>query len=258
MTAGGALTVTSSETAAAASKADGSATGGSAAIGAGVAITLGERHERRRRSPARLAAAASVDVEATSGGAGYSSEALSGAAGSVSVAGSLGADDREREDAGAAVRRRFAAPSADVTLKATSTTHLDREGDGGHDRLGRRRRGRVEPRHRHDAGGGRRTARSLSAHDLTLHATSTDTMTTTSQTGAAGGGVAIVPSVAVSLSTVTTDASLGTGAATTLGGALTVAATQTASVTTTASGFGVGLDGGGRCGGRGDRRDRHA
>ena len=54
--------------------------------------------------------------------------------------------------------------------------------------------------------------------------------------GAAGGGVAIVPSVAVSLSTVTTDASLGTGALTTLGGALVVTATQTASVTTTASG----------------------
>ncbi len=47
-------------------------------------------------------------------------------------------------------------------------------------------------------------------------------MTTTSVSGAAGGGVAVVPSVAVSLSTVTTDASLGTGATTTLGGTLVV------------------------------------
>ena len=40
LSVGGALTVKSSETAAAASKADGSATGGSAAVAAGVAITL--------------------------------------------------------------------------------------------------------------------------------------------------------------------------------------------------------------------------
>ncbi len=76
----------------------------------------------------------------------------------------------------------------------------------------------------------------LSGHNLTLQATGTDTMTTTSVTGAAGGGVTIAPSVAVSISTVTTDASLGTGAATTIGGALVVSATQTASVTNSASG----------------------
>ena len=61
-------------------------------------------------------------------------------------------------------------------------------------------------------------------------------MTTTSKTGAAGGGVSFAPSVAVSLSTVTTTASLGTGGPTALAGNLTVSATQIASVTTSASG----------------------
>ena len=146
------------------------------------------------------------------------------------------------------------APAADATLQGDLDHDVGGEGDRGHDRLGRRRSVALNLVTDMTQAASR-TARSLSAHDLTLQATSTDTMTTTSQTGAAGGGIAIAPSVAVSLSTVTTDASLGTGAATTLGGALTVAATQTASVTTTASGSASASDGGGRRGGRGDRRD---
>ena len=80
-------------------------------------------------------------------------------------------------------------------------------------------------------------------------------MTTTSVSGAAGGGVAIVPSVAVSLSTVTTDASLGTG--------VRDDARRGADRRGDADGFGdddrvglgVGVDGGGRCGGCGDGCD---
>jgi len=74
-------------------------------------------------------------------------------------------------------------------------------------------------------------------------------MTTTSQTGAAGGGVAIVPSVAVALSTVTTEAKVAAGSATTLGGALTVAAKQRP-LRRRCVRVGVGVDCGGRCGGR--------
>src|SRR5207253_1970981 len=55
------------------------------------------------------------------------------------------------------------------------------------------------------------------AHDLTLGATSTDTMTTTAQNGASGG-TGITPDVAVSVSNLTTTARLDAGPLVTIAG----------------------------------------
>ena len=62
-----------------------------------------------------------MDVEATSGGAGYSSEALSGAAASVGVAGSLGLTIANVKTL-ALLTGSVSAPAVDATFKATSTT----------------------------------------------------------------------------------------------------------------------------------------
>src|SRR4029077_4066989 len=71
----------------------------------------------------------------------------------------------------------------------------------------------------------------VGAHVLNITATTNNAMTTEAKMGAAGGSVDITPSVAVSLSNLTTSASIGTGADTTIAGDLTANATQTASVT---------------------------
>jgi hypothetical protein len=72
----------------------------------------------------------------------------------------------------------------------------------------------------------------LNANDLTIGATTTDTITTTSQAGSAGG-IAISPSVAITIANITTKALIGTGSALSLDGQLTMTATQTAKVTET-------------------------
>src|SRR4029079_16337871 len=74
------------------------------------------------------------------------------------------------------------------------------------------------------------------AHDLTLAATDTDSMTTLVEGGAAGGEVVLVPVVAISLPTVHTIALFAAGPAVTLTGKLDATATQTASSTTSAKG----------------------
>ncbi|HEX8971092.1 hypothetical protein, partial [Oryzihumus sp.] len=73
------------------------------------------------------------------------------------------------------------------------------------------------------------------AGNLTLNATTTNTMTTEAENGAEGS-VAITPTVAVSISNVTTQTAIGTGSLLTLGGNLDLESNQTASVTTTAKG----------------------
>src|SRR5215203_4846896 len=75
------------------------------------------------------------------------------------------------------------------------------------------------------------------AKDLTITANSVDAMTTTAIGGAAGGGTVVFGAqVAISISNVTTTASVGTGADLVLTGKLDAHATQKASVTTTAKG----------------------
>ena len=73
------------------------------------------------------------------------------------------------------------------------------------------------------------------AHNVSASATTTDTMTTEAENGAEGK-VAITPTVAISISNVTTQATIGTGSLLTVGGNIDLEANQTASVMTTAKG----------------------
>ena len=78
------------------------------------------------------------------------------------------------------------------------------------------------------------------AHDLTLAASSVDSMTTQATTGAASPKVSLAPAVAVAISNVTSSADIGTGSATTVGGKVDATATENASAVTTASGDSTG------------------
>ena len=76
-------------------------------------------------------------------------------------------------------------------------------------------------------------------HDLTINATSTDTMTTTAEGGAStgsDGNFSFGAEVAISISNITTSATIDSGPDLTVSGAVTAHATQTAKVTTTATG----------------------
>ena len=79
------------------------------------------------------------------------------------------------------------------------------------------------------------------AHNLSLTATSTDTMNTFAKNGA-GGEVAVDADVAISLSTVTTSTTIGHGDTLTATGSISANATQTAKVTTNAEGAAKGSD----------------
>ena len=72
------------------------------------------------------------------------------------------------------------------------------------------------------------------ADDLTLAADGSHAMATEAKTGASGGGVSIVPSVAVAISNVSSTATIGSGGATSISGTLTATATLNASALTRA------------------------
>ncbi|MFN2609691.1 MAG: hypothetical protein ABR507_02275, partial [Actinomycetota bacterium] len=78
------------------------------------------------------------------------------------------------------------------------------------------------------------------ARDLLLTAASTDAMTTDAENGASGGTFVFVPVPAISISNVTTLATIGTGSLLTLTGKLDANATQDASVISTAKGDAAG------------------
>ncbi|HEX5588659.1 MAG TPA: hypothetical protein VFX65_00020, partial [Candidatus Limnocylindrales bacterium] len=80
------------------------------------------------------------------------------------------------------------------------------------------------------------------ADDLTVNATSTNTVTTEATGGATtgSGSFSLGAQIAVTVSNVTTSARIGTGSALTLTGALSETATQTATVTTKAKGAAKG------------------
>ena len=77
------------------------------------------------------------------------------------------------------------------------------------------------------------------AHDLVLGANGQHAMTTLSQTGAAGP-IAIVPSIAISISNVTSRANIGTGGLLTVTGKVDATARMTASAVTSAAGAATG------------------
>ena len=74
------------------------------------------------------------------------------------------------------------------------------------------------------------------AGNLTLHANGQHAMVTEARTGASGGGVTIVPSIAIALSNVTSRATIGVGGPLAVAGALDAKAELTASAITSASG----------------------
>ena len=83
------------------------------------------------------------------------------------------------------------------------------------------------------------------AKQVTLAATSTDTMTTYSEAGTtapADSDAAITPDVSVSYVTVTTSSTIGSGASLTTSGSVLVSATQSAKTTTTAQADTAGSD----------------
>src|SRR5205085_7203161 len=81
------------------------------------------------------------------------------------------------------------------------------------------------------------------AHDLKLSASTVDAMTTFAKNGATStgsSGVAVTPDVAISLSNVDTEATVGFSLLLTISGSLDAKATQTSSVSTTAEGAAKG------------------
>ncbi len=88
------------------------------------------------------------------------------------------------------------------------------------------------------------TSALLGADALSLAATSTDAMITEAQAGASAD-TAIVPAVAISISNVSTNATIGTGDELEIGGALLAQAAQTATVDTFAKGLAEGGEGAG-------------
>src|SRR5439155_1038801 len=79
-------------------------------------------------------------------------------------------------------------------------------------------------------------------HNVTIAATTSDAMATHAKTGAAGGDVAVVPSVAITLSNVTTLATIGGGADLNITGAFSASTDQSASAGSTAEGDAQGKD----------------
>src|SRR5206468_9741943 len=76
----------------------------------------------------------------------------------------------------------------------------------------------------------------IGGHDLTIAAATTHLGTAHAKTGAAGGKVAVVPSVAIFISNITTLATVGAGTALSIAGAFRASADQNASANTTAEG----------------------
>ena len=77
----------------------------------------------------------------------------------------------------------------------------------------------------------------MGGRNVTLAATTSHGMTTHAKTGAAGGKVAVVPSVAIALSNITTTATVGpSGTPLDIGGSFSATTDQSSSANTTAEG----------------------
>ncbi|RZI65243.1 MAG: leukotoxin LktA family filamentous adhesin, partial [Variovorax sp.] len=248
---GGAVVVRSEEGAHVEVGADGSATGGAQGVAAAVAINLAKLDNSA--SVAQVLQAESLAVSATMAAASplnrFATTAVSGAgASNVGVAGSLAVNaidsgTRAALDAGAKVTLTGTDVDASFTAgSASESTAKATPADGGAtgDKVGIGASVAVNVV-------GTRTVAQLAdgsqlsgARDVTLAATSEHTLQTESEAGSAGG-ISITPSAAISLSSHTTQATLGTSpAAFTLSGDLLLQAAQSTSTQTTAKGSAVG------------------
>ena len=160
------------------------------------------RHGRDHRS------AASAFTASSTSGAGGSS---------VGVAGSIAVTRRRRQhDERCRGHDPVNVNGADVNLNATrisATPQRDRQAGDRRQRERRRRLGRRQHRQRHDDRGPPGRLAISSAKNLTINATDTDAMTTTANGGAAAGSGALALSAqaAITISNVTTSATVGSG-----------------------------------------------
>ena len=186
-----------------------------------------------------------LDAEATSG---------AGSSGDVGIAGSLALNlvDVETLALIHAVSGRgpptvtLTGPTADVSMSATSSVESTAKATASEDGIG----GTVgigasvainsvddiTQAGLEDSGSSAWNPEVTGAHDLTLSATSTDSMTTTVEGGAAGATVVLVPVVAISLPTVHTAALMPAGDLLSVSGKVDAQASQTASSSTSAKG----------------------
>ena len=250
--AGGVFTLRTSAHTDAKAGADGSAVqpgGSGVAIGAGVAINLAKVVNEAFLPGGATVTSTGAAVEALMTGAGsthdFGAEAKAGAGGgSVSVAGSLGLNIVNLRTEGLLKTGSVLnARTGDVSIRADSlatslTTALPAE------------LGNVPGAE--SVGIGAAVALAIiddvataaiedgatltNSDDVTIAAKGGHLATTKAKTGAAGGDVAVVPSVGITLSNVTTTAYVGTGVALSITGTLSAKAEQASSAHTTAEG----------------------
>ena len=229
--------------------ADGSTTAddksGSLAVGVGAAIGVVDADSVASVGGSAILNAGNVILTALMPASTYDTEATSGASGSgsgISVAGSLAINVTKISDEALVDSGAPNVNGANLALTATSTSTstakaMAKQSGGGSVGVGASFALNVV--NDTTMAGLADGADLTNAHNLTLLATTVDTTVTEAQTGAAGG-IAISPSVAITIENVTTQASIGTGSLLTLTGTLSATAAQTVSVTNTALGDAAG------------------
>ena len=235
VTAGGAVGVKATGDTDAKANADGSVVGaGSLGIGAAVAINLANVTVSATVGTGGTVTSDQLALEAAMNGVSgdgthrLSATSVSGAgAGTVGVAGSLALNIVNLHTSallnGSYARGPPLGPtSGDVSLRATSVSDSQASATAGVTGAGFGASVAINLVDDSTQAAVADGSALTNAHDLSLQASSTDSMTTLAKTGAAGGGVGVAAAVAVAVSNVSTGASVGTGALTTLIGLLDV------------------------------------
>ena len=223
--------------------------GGGVSIGAAVAINY-DRITNEALLPADASVSAhgaAVEALVTNGGlSGRGASAMSGAGGgAVGIAGSV-AIDIENSHTVASIDGVLDAADGDVKIAAASNTQTETNA------LPSKETGGVTGAK--SVGIGASVAVSIlddltlaelpgtlnGGADIELDASTTHLATTNAKTGAAGGKVAVVPSVAIVLSNITTIATVSSGNGLDVDGAFSASADQTASAHTSAEGSAEG------------------
>ena len=222
--------------------------GDGVSIGVAVAINYARVTNAAILPAGATVTAQGATIEALSGGTNdLGASATSGAGGgSVGIAGSV-AVDIENIQTTATVSGSLSAGSGDVSIAAASdsssgTAALPSE--GGVAGVGSVGIGAsVAVAVIDDTTTASLTSSLTGADDLSISAATAHLATTKAKTGAAGGDVAVVPSVAITLSNITTLAYVTASAtALSLGGAFSASADQSASAMSSASGDAQGAD----------------
>ncbi len=245
-----AININSSSTTNDSTTADGSATTGATGVGVAVAVDLVHAtNEASIQANAKFSAPAITVQALTPGASAYGAQATSGPGGTnVGVAGAVAINlVSNTSDAAITAGNTLAIASGDdVTLSSQNNvtetaSALPFTGGNKGSNVGVGASLALNVATNTAQAALENTAQLTGAADLTLGASSSDTMTTTSSAGAASTkGVAVSPAVAISIATNTTTAQVGSGSALTLTGTLAATATHTGSTTSTAGGTAAG------------------